>query len=85
MAYSYTALQSYTCYFSYVALSPASLTAKMNKLEILKLFRILHTKSYENVEGLQGNPGPVGQFWTQIPCNLGWPGAVLDKCQVYDS
>ena len=29
LPYSYTALQSYTCYFSYVALSPASLTAKM--------------------------------------------------------
>ena len=46
------------------------------------MFRILHTKSYENVEGPKGVPGAPGPFWTQIPYNLGWPGAVLDKCQV---
>ena len=34
--YSYTALQFYTCYFSYVALQRASLTAKIQKLKCQK-------------------------------------------------
>ena len=58
--YSYPVLQIYTCHFSYAALQPASLAAKMLKLDVLKMFKILYRKSYENVEGKDGAKGQPG-------------------------
>ena len=53
-SYSYTALQFYTCYFSYVALQWAStglFDCYNSKDEVSKMSKILYRKSYENVEG----------------------------------